>query len=62
MKRAGVEVICEVCKITDERVIVVHHKDQNRRNNRLENLIWLCRNCHYIVHQYPVGRERGLIV
>ena len=62
MKRAGQEVICELCKSTDERVIVVHHKNRDRTNNTLENLVWLCRNCHYIVHQYPVGRERGLIV
>lgn len=62
MKRAGKDVSCELCKSTDERVIVVHHKDQNRMNNALSNLVWLCRNCHYIVHQYPDGRVHGLIV
>lgn len=62
MKRAGRDVVCEFCGSKDERVIIVHHKDKNRTNNKLDNLAWLCRNCHYIVHQYPDGRARGLIV
>lgn len=62
MKRAGIDVICCLCKSNDERVMIVHHKDVNRKNNKLDNLVWLCRNCHYIVHQYPIGREQGLIV
>lgn len=62
MKRAGNDPVCSLCATTDERVMVVHHKDVNRKNNKLENLIWLCRNCHYLVHRYPVGREKGLIV
>lgn len=61
MKRTGKKAVCELCKITDTRVIVVHHKDQNRRNNDLSNLVWLCRNCHLLVHDYDVGRERGLL-
>lgn len=62
MKRAEIEAVCKFCGTKDDRVIVVHHKDKNRQNNVLENLVWLCRNCHYLVHNYPVGRERGLIV
>ena len=62
MRRASIDPVCVFCSSNDERVIVVHHKDRNRKNNVLENLVWLCRNCHYIVHQYPVGREKGLIV
>lgn len=41
---------CAHCKIDDQRVIVVHHKDHNRKNNQLDNLELLCRNCHYLVH------------
>ena len=26
--------------------IEVHHRDENRQNNKLENLIILCRSCH----------------
>jgi hypothetical protein len=62
MQRAGIDAVCSLCMSNDERVMVVHHKDQNRTNNAIDNLIWLCRNCHYLVHQYPVGREKGLIV
>lgn len=29
----------------------VHHKDGNRQNNKLENLIILCGTCHRIVHR-----------
>lgn len=31
--------------------IDVHHIDKNRNNNRLENLITLCRKCHRKVHK-----------
>ncbi len=42
--------VCKMCGITDFRVLIVHHVDHNRRNNNLNNLMWLCRNCHYIIH------------
>jgi predicted HNH restriction endonuclease len=34
-------------------MLVVHHIDENRNNNNHENLIWLCYNCHHLVHNYP---------
>ncbi len=55
------EKICEVCKTEDGRVLAVHHKDRNRLNNTSENLAWLCHNCHFLVHHYDVGRDRGLL-
>ena len=48
--RAGVKRICGQCRLRDERVLVVHHRDRNRRNNRLNNLQWLCMNCHTLEH------------
>lgn len=45
--------VCSKCGHNDGRVIVAHHKDGNRRSNKLENLEWLCRNCHYLAHRYP---------
>ena len=51
IKRAGIMPICANCGISDTRVLVVHHVDRNRRNNVLSNLKWLCRNCHYLVHE-----------
>ncbi len=46
------ELICKDCKISDVRVLIVHHKDKDRNNNKLENLELLCRNCHYIRHEF----------
>lgn len=43
--------VCEDCGITDLRVLIVHHIDHDRRHNQPENLRWLCRNCHYLVHE-----------
>ena len=42
--------VCRHCGEDDKRVLAVHHIDENRRNNNLENLMWLCHNCHHLVH------------
>ena len=41
---------CARCGISDKRVLIVHHKDGNRRNNIISNLERLCCNCHAILH------------
>jgi hypothetical protein len=51
---------CTLCGTDDERVIAVHHIDQNRLNNIVENLAWLCHNCHHLVHHDIVEKERFL--
>ena len=43
---------CTICNIKDKRVLIIHHKDKNRKNNLIENLELLCRNCHYLKHMY----------
>lgn len=48
--RSGRNKVCGRCKLSDMRVLAVHHKDKNRDNNNLSNLMWLCHNCHYLVH------------
>ena len=50
LKRSGKREKCSSCGNKDKRVLVVHHIDSNRRNNKSENLEWLCRNCHCIAH------------
>ena len=52
LKATGKEQVCELCRDHDIRVLAVHHKDKNRRNNSATNLTWLCYNCHYLVHHY----------
>lgn len=48
----GISPICARCKEKDQRVLTVHHKDKNRYNNKTKNLIWLCLNCHYLIHHH----------
>ena len=50
MLRNKVPKICKLCKNVDSRVLAVHHIDHNRKNRSLSNLIWLCHNCHFLVH------------
>lgn len=41
---------CVKCGVTNLKVLIVHHKDRNRQNNNLDNLEFLCRNCHFLEH------------
>lgn len=50
--RSEKEQNCKKCHNSDVRVLAVHHKDKNRNNNHISNLIWLCHNCHYLVHHF----------
>lgn len=43
---------CKQCGISDIRILVAHHIDQDRKNNTLDNLMWLCHNCHHLVHNH----------
>lgn len=47
---------CEECGITKwndkDIVFQLHHKDGNHKNNKLENLILLCPNCHSQTDNY----------
>jgi len=38
---------CEMCGYKEHlEILQVHHIDGNRKNNKLENLMILCPNCH----------------
>ena len=45
--------VCVVCDSEDN--VVVHHKDGNRSNQDLDNLIPLCQSCHDKVHYRGVN-------
>ena len=48
---------CNECGCEDRRVLVAHHKDKDRSNIKVENLEWLCRNCHYLIHNYDKNKK-----
>lgn len=60
LTRSGAAPVCRRCGLTDARVLAVHHLDGDRGNNTVENLVWLCHNCHYLIHHYP--RETAAFV
>ena len=64
LTRHKVPAICKMCSTTDRRVLVTHHIDKNRTNNKLSNLVWLCHNCHFLVHYHKgMGQKlMGLMV
>jgi len=51
---------CVLCKTIETRVLVAHHKDYNRKNNKVDNLMWLCLNCHFLVHHDKVLESQVL--
>lgn len=41
---------CYDCNLADERLLVIHHIDGNRKNGLISNLIPVCHNCHCLRH------------
>lgn len=39
---------CQTCGSREK--LIVHHKDWNKQNSKLNNLITLCRSCHAYIH------------
>jgi len=60
--RHKVPKICNLCKTKDSRVLAVHHIDKNRKNNKVNNLAWLCHNCHFLVHHYDEENEKFMVL
>jgi len=54
LERHNKIMVCAHCGISDKRVLAVHHKNGNKKNNKITNLIWLCQNCHHLVHCYNI--------
>jgi len=49
---------CQLCGITEEecgRELDVHHRDSDKTNNELSNLLSLCRSCHSRAEGLGVG-------
>jgi predicted HNH restriction endonuclease len=41
----------DLCGYDNLHALVVHHIDEDRSNNTIDNLIVLCANCHAEVHE-----------
>lgn len=50
LEKSGLIRKCKRCGCSDRRILAVHHLDRNRNNNGVENLVWLCHNCHHLIH------------
>lgn len=49
---------CWLCGTANFKILAVHHIDKNRKNNNLNNLSWLCHNCHFLVHHYEEEKNK----
>ena len=61
LTRNKISTVCLLCKNKDKRVLAGHHLNKDRNDNRVENLVWLCHNCHHLVHHYG-GEAKKLMV
>ena len=61
LKRHKIPQMCKLCNTKDNRILAVHHLDRNHKNNKLGNLIWLCHNCHFLVHPYDNERRKIMV-
>ena len=51
---------CSICGF--DKVITIHHYDENNKNNDYKNLIPLCPNHHEMIHNSKWKKETKLIV
>lgn len=58
LRRTNKEEVCGLCYTVDKRILTAHHIDHNHVNNDPENLIWLCHNCHFLVHHHRGEQKR----
>jgi 5-methylcytosine-specific restriction endonuclease McrA len=55
-ERYNLEKICSVCGSIEN--IIVHHIDENRRNNAIENFQIMCNPCHTSHHRKGFTKKR----
>lgn len=39
------------CEICGKKGFQIHHKDNSKNNHSLDNLLFLCRRCHFTFHR-----------
>lgn len=56
MMTRGLVSACERCGYAEQpKILGVHHKDRNRKNNDMSNLEVLCPNCHSLEHMKHIA-------
>jgi 5-methylcytosine-specific restriction endonuclease McrA len=48
---------CNRCGFDNKKILLVHHKDRNRKNNNVDNLEVLCKNCHSLEHYNEIHKK-----
>ena len=61
LKHTGEPMRCKRCGLSDKRVLAVHHIDRDRNNNKPSNLLWLCHNCHFLIHHDKVEEQKLMV-
>lgn len=61
LRRHKIPEICGLCRTKDGRVLATHHIDGNNKNHSLKNLMWLCHNCHFLIHHYDEERKKLMV-
>lgn len=51
---------CEICNF--DKIVEVHHIDEDRTNNKIDNLIILCPNHHQMYHSSKWKEEMLLLI
>jgi len=54
---------CEICGELKKTKLLAHHRDGNRKNNTMDNLMILCYSCHNVIHRLSekTGKQRKKI-
>lgn len=60
LQRSPIYKKCVLCAKDDPQILAVHHIDKNKGNNKVNNLSWLCYNCHFLVHHY-IGENKKFL-
>lgn len=50
---------CEWCNATED--IQIHHKDHDRKNGDIDNLMWLCGSCNRLESHIWALQKKGLV-
>lgn len=56
--RKDVPRVCNRCGLKDKKILAAHHLDHDRKNSSVDNLVWLCHNCHALVHRDRVEEQK----